>query len=283
MTDSNGEVVWRGYISPFGDSATGEGSLEEAVKFTSKELDPETGLYYFNARWYDPVLGRFTTEDPARDGVNWYVYVLNNPLSFIDPTGLEMKVPEEGLNNDEFSHEENVDMVIDYVSTVSGSEAFIDDDGSIQVGDQIEMGEEWDEARNRMQEIIDSEDVIGVTGNTHSSTGWGFNTLEDSNNPDAKDWAKRNGLDAWISISDNIRGEYKSNNPNYRGPIHSLFDGESKYLYENQTVFGAFAHEALGHAFDFVTGGPYQSEYRSALPGENIYHRAVGELEKDVY
>ena len=88
MTDSKGEVVWRGYISPFGDSATGEGSVEEAVKFTGKELDPETGLYYFNARWYDPVLGRFTTEDPARDGVNWYAYVGHNPLRFIDPTGL---------------------------------------------------------------------------------------------------------------------------------------------------------------------------------------------------
>ena len=67
----------------------GEGSLEEAVKFTGKELDPETGLYYFNARWYDPVLGRFTTEDPARDGVNWFVYVGHNPLRFIDPTGLQ--------------------------------------------------------------------------------------------------------------------------------------------------------------------------------------------------
>ena len=89
MTDSNGEVVWRGYISPFGDSATGEGSIQEAVKFTGKELDPETGLYYFNARWYDPKLGKFITEDPARDGINWYVYVLNNPLRFIDPTGLE--------------------------------------------------------------------------------------------------------------------------------------------------------------------------------------------------
>ena len=66
----------------------GEGSVEEAVKFTGKELDPETGLYYFNARWYDPVLGRFTTEDPARDGVNWFVYVGHNPLRFIDPTGL---------------------------------------------------------------------------------------------------------------------------------------------------------------------------------------------------
>ncbi len=66
-----------------------EGSIEERVKFTGKDYDEAAGLYYFNARWYDAELGRFTTEDPARDGLNWYVYVRNNPLRFVDPTGLE--------------------------------------------------------------------------------------------------------------------------------------------------------------------------------------------------
>ena len=112
MTDSHGEVVWKGYISPFGDSATGEGSIQEAVKFTGKELDPETGLYYFNARWYDPVLGRFTTEDPARDGVNWFVYVGHNPLRFIDPTGL-LGIAEDteptGLESEDRGSEEHTD------------------------------------------------------------------------------------------------------------------------------------------------------------------------------
>ena len=37
-------------------------------------------LYYFNARWNDPKLGRFITENPARDGINWFIYCLNNPL-----------------------------------------------------------------------------------------------------------------------------------------------------------------------------------------------------------
>ncbi len=58
------------------------------MKFTGKDYDEAAGLYYFNARWYDAELGRFTTEDPARDGLNWYVYVRNNPLRYVDPTGL---------------------------------------------------------------------------------------------------------------------------------------------------------------------------------------------------
>lgn len=47
------------------------------------------GLFYFNARWYDPGLGRFITEDPIKHGLNWYAYVGNDPINAIDPTGLE--------------------------------------------------------------------------------------------------------------------------------------------------------------------------------------------------
>ena len=58
------------------------------LKYTGKDRDPATGLYYFNARWYDAAIGQFTTEDPARDGGNWYLYVGANPLGFVDPSGL---------------------------------------------------------------------------------------------------------------------------------------------------------------------------------------------------
>jgi RHS repeat-associated protein len=46
------------------------------------------GLIYFNARYYDPTIGRFLTEDPSRKGVNWYSYCENNPVNRTDPTGM---------------------------------------------------------------------------------------------------------------------------------------------------------------------------------------------------
>jgi RHS repeat-associated protein len=61
--------------------------------FSSKELDSETGLYYFTRRYYDPTLGRFVTTDPLgiTDGINMYGYAGGNPMMFVDPTGLLAK------------------------------------------------------------------------------------------------------------------------------------------------------------------------------------------------
>ena len=59
--------------------------------FTGREWDAETGLYYYRARYYDPKIGRFISEDPIGfvAGVNFYSYVLNNPVRYTDPSGLE--------------------------------------------------------------------------------------------------------------------------------------------------------------------------------------------------
>jgi RHS repeat-associated protein len=61
--------------------------------FTGREWDPEIGLYYYRARYYDPHLGRFISEDPIgfRGGENFYAYVGGNPVSQKDPLGLLCK------------------------------------------------------------------------------------------------------------------------------------------------------------------------------------------------
>ncbi len=91
VTDLAGKVVWNADYFVFG-TQYGENSsdFEEGHGFTGKEYDPDTGLYYFNARWYDSKLGRFISEDQMGDpnNPNLYVYGRNNPLRFFDPTGL---------------------------------------------------------------------------------------------------------------------------------------------------------------------------------------------------
>jgi RHS repeat-associated protein len=52
------------------------------------QSDSDSGLQLLGHRMYDPTIGRFVSSDPAKDGTNWYAYVLNNPLSGTDPLGL---------------------------------------------------------------------------------------------------------------------------------------------------------------------------------------------------
>ena len=47
----------------------------------------ESGLIYMRARYYDPAIGRFISEDPGRNGANWYVYCDNNPVNLVDVNG----------------------------------------------------------------------------------------------------------------------------------------------------------------------------------------------------
>jgi RHS repeat-associated protein len=80
---------------PFGETlaeqrATGV-LYSNVYKFTGKELDSETGLYYLGARYYSPVDGIFLSVDPlAGSFPSWspYVYTLNNPVRLTDPTGM---------------------------------------------------------------------------------------------------------------------------------------------------------------------------------------------------
>lgn len=62
---------------------------------TGKELDEDWGfdLYYYGARFMDPVTGRFMTPDPIQGPLNPYSYVANNPINSIDPTGMYVTPP----------------------------------------------------------------------------------------------------------------------------------------------------------------------------------------------
>ncbi|MCL6557840.1 MAG: RHS domain-containing protein, partial [Firmicutes bacterium] len=92
VTDDAGNVVWRGDFAPFGEKVSGADAwvFIDTHGFTGKDWDEDVGLYYFNARWYDSELGRFVSEDLAEDpnNPNLYVYCINNPLRYMDPTGL---------------------------------------------------------------------------------------------------------------------------------------------------------------------------------------------------
>jgi RHS repeat-associated protein len=69
------------------------GASTNSVQYTGRENDG-TGLHYYRARYYHPDLQRFISEDPVgleAGDVNFYVYVSNSPLNFVDPFGLDKR------------------------------------------------------------------------------------------------------------------------------------------------------------------------------------------------
>ena len=75
---------------PFGAVQGETGHSPNRLRYTGREQDADTGLYYYRARYYDPQDGRFLSEDPlgfAAGDVNFYVYVGNNPVNYNDPSG----------------------------------------------------------------------------------------------------------------------------------------------------------------------------------------------------
>ena len=89
LTDDNQNVLARYEYDVFGAIRSETGTSDNTRKFTGKEFDADSNLYYYAARYYDPYIGRFTQRDPIGDGVNWYAYTYNNPLKYTDPTGLK--------------------------------------------------------------------------------------------------------------------------------------------------------------------------------------------------
>ncbi len=87
-TDASGAVTSRRQYDAWGNLEVG--ADQPGYAFTGREWDPETGLYYYRARYYDPKIGRFISEDPLglAAGPNSYAYADARPTGTVDPLGL---------------------------------------------------------------------------------------------------------------------------------------------------------------------------------------------------
>ena len=100
VTDASGHPVWRATYADYGSlltvngvargSAAAKSRFAMNLRLPGQYEDAETGLYYNDHRYYDPGIGRYLSPDPLglRGGVNSYAYVANNPLKYVDPSGL---------------------------------------------------------------------------------------------------------------------------------------------------------------------------------------------------
>jgi len=94
LSDESGQEVTKYSYDAFGNVTVSGEVSDNPFQYTGRENDG-TGLYYYRARYYNPALQRFISEDPIGlwGGINKYAYALNNPVNLVDRFGLAVGPP----------------------------------------------------------------------------------------------------------------------------------------------------------------------------------------------
>ncbi len=91
IIDENQKVRNEYYYDAFGNVLDSREEAHNRITYTAQQFDEITQQYYLRARFYNPVIGRFTQEDVYRgDGLNLYAYCRNNPIVYYDPSRYAM-------------------------------------------------------------------------------------------------------------------------------------------------------------------------------------------------
>jgi len=100
LSNASGALAQTYTFDSFGNQTASSGSLTNPFRYSGREFDTETNLYYNRARYYNPQAGRFISEDPlgfGGDGTSFYAYVGNRATGFTDLFGLKMEAAKSGL------------------------------------------------------------------------------------------------------------------------------------------------------------------------------------------
>jgi RHS repeat-associated protein len=141
LTNESGAATSTLLYDAWGNQRAATGSDQGRYRFTGVELDTATGLYHMGARFYDPTIGRWLSEDPVQDKhfepatLNFYAYVQSNPGIHVDPDGRAMTFPRIGYQDLVLFIGAGVLIVVGALISNSGGRQWL--------GDAIERWSKW--------------------------------------------------------------------------------------------------------------------------------------------
>ena len=245
MTNADGAIVWNAEYKPFGEiyqeyAAPG---FENNRMFVSKEMDVESGLYYFGARYMEARIGRFISPDPVgpvftQTGqanspmletpqmLNSYAYAINNPYKYLDshgkwPTRIHNRLIDLAFSSGKYFLDANTRDVLKaaskYVDRDANQGPGNANEHAMSIPDQTPI-----EAEAGMNKFID--DKInkyklhmskGDTDRAYSELGQALHTIMDSTSPSHKGfqvWGKYGEVENLESTVHVVREQYLNKN-----------------------------------------------------------------------
>ena len=149
ISNESGKSIKSYDYDAFGVELNKDANDTNLFRYCAEQYDNETDSIYLRARYYSPSLGRFTTEDPAKDGNNWYSYCAGNPVNGWDPSGLDK---EKFLAVPAFSQKYGQDC---WGASLSGYFAY-------ELGDQVDRQDEIVGAvyKNLTDDFDSADDIV---------------------------------------------------------------------------------------------------------------------------
>src|SRR5439155_1190877 len=121
LTGETGSVAASMLYDAWGNVRVSTGTGHGKYRFTGAELDTTSNLYHMGARFYDPSIGRWLSEDPVQDryyepiSLNYYAYVMNSPLALLDPDGSAGVTWEDLVRNPSALIEAALGLAVGYI------------------------------------------------------------------------------------------------------------------------------------------------------------------------
>ena len=270
--------------------------------FTGKELDKETGLYYFGARYQDPKLGIFISVDPLAEkfkGWSSYAYAFNNPVRFIDPDGME------GTESPIYDSKTGKYLGVDTEGFLRGEVLFMNADKYRELSNNGEKRIDHNDAVNNstsMSKLPNTEEGMDLfyKANNHivrTMDKWFYDHNPNPNllggdvkafsnelgigtkgsNPKgySSDTIGQNDSISWDSLNPGNRVDRVAMNFDYRNLINTA-----------PNIFSLFEHEFYGHGLNGwrnEIGGnkdPHKNVYNLQVNTINFLRYASGEYKK---
>ena len=225
MYDAYGNLVDSNVATGFSDN----------FGYRGEYTDPESGYIYLRMRYFDPKTGRFLTEDPIRDGLNWFAYCDGNPVKYTDPWGLgpwdHFSTRDEAAADFGFYiGQQSIDIEEEFASCIfkgvdeNNKEYFFYDkprnDLKTHEERSIMFMISWDGTYGDPESITHAHGAYDAnTNNTKDSFSFAENVLSGNDEMSDAYWSDKNGIDYYVVTPNGNLKLYTANSKNYEGEL----------------------------------------------------------------